>query len=90
MNAMLEARIVAVRTQRPESSRPGDGAGRARMTFWSQGSRMNVDMMMREGNRVRSRFYCSNKIDQRVLRLNAPVGLAPFYDTPQQFAPGHS
>ncbi len=45
MNAMLEARVVAASTQRPEDFGQGAVAGRDRIMLSSQGSRMNADMI---------------------------------------------
>jgi len=44
MNAMLEARIVAARIQRPLVFEHGAVAGRDRITFSSQGSRKSAHM----------------------------------------------
>ena len=46
MNAMLEARVVAASTQRPEDFEQGAVAGCDRIMLSSQGSRMNPDMMV--------------------------------------------
>jgi len=45
MNAMLEARVVAASTQRPEDFGQEAVAGRERIMLSSQGSRMNADMI---------------------------------------------
>jgi len=43
---MLEARVVAASTQRPEDFEQGAVAGCDRIMLSSQGSRMNPDMMV--------------------------------------------
>jgi len=45
MNAMLEARIVAARIQRPLDFEHGAVAGRDRITFSSQGSRKTAHIV---------------------------------------------
>jgi hypothetical protein len=46
MNAMLEARVVAASTQRPEAFEHGAAAGRERIMLASQGSWINAGMMV--------------------------------------------
>jgi hypothetical protein len=46
MNAMLEARVVAASTQRPEAFEHGAAAGRERIMLASQGSGINANMMV--------------------------------------------
>src|SRR5438874_12276826 len=46
INAMLEARVVATRTQRPARFEQGAAVGAERITLSSQGSRMNASITM--------------------------------------------
>jgi hypothetical protein len=64
MNAMLEARIVAVSTQRPADFEHGAVAARERITLSSQGSWIDVSMIAASDSwivaaesSVRSGFY---------------------------------
>jgi hypothetical protein len=52
MNAMLEARMVAARIQRPLVFEQGDVAGRDRITFSSQGSRKTAHIIEAYQKRV--------------------------------------
>src|SRR5881392_2958842 len=46
INAMLDARVVAASTQRPEAFEHGAAAGRERIMLASQGSWINAGMMV--------------------------------------------
>src|SRR5438270_3205189 len=75
MNAMLEARIVAARTQRPLDFGQGADGGRDRITFSSQGSRKTPHIFATYHRREVAGF--SNLIfSERVVRITVEPMLA--------------